>query len=106
MNLEDQLARLVHDAVAHVMADRLELLEARLVERLAGLVQGQPPSAATATAPLLTLKDVAAQLRVGPRTVQRMVKGGEFPRAIQIGPACPRWRQSDLDAWLDARRGP
>jgi len=111
VNIEDQFARLVADAVAPMLADRLELLEERLVERLAGLVQvppaaSAPTTAPLTTAPLLALKDVAAQLRVGPRTVQRMVKAGEFPRPIPLSPGCSRWTQADLDAWLDARRGP
>jgi len=106
VNIEDQLARLVADAVAPMLADRFETLEERLVERLAGLVQVPPAAAAPTTAPLLTLKDLAAQLRVGPRTVQRMVKAGDLPRPVQISPGCSRWLQADLDSWLDARRGP
>ena len=77
---------------------QLNDLEERLLERLAGLVQ--PPDAAPA---LLTLKEVARDLRVTPRTVQRMVAAGEFPPPVHISPGRSRWRRSDVDAWLDGR---
>ena len=105
MNLDERLAQLVRDAVAPMLAQRLDLLEERLAERLSGLVERPEEPAATAP-PLLTPGDVAAQLRVAPRTLQRMVKAGEFPPPVQISPGRARWPQAALDSWLEARGEP
>jgi predicted DNA-binding transcriptional regulator AlpA len=33
-----------------------------------------------------------------------MVAAGEFPSPIKLSTGNPRWRQSDVDTWLDQRR--
>jgi len=104
VTLDDRLAQLVRDAVAPMLAQQLELLEERLAERLSGLVE-RPEASTAAAPPLLTQGDVAAQLRVAPRTLQRMVKAGEFPRPVPISPGRARWRQVDVDTWLDRQGG-
>ncbi|MGE6740267.1 helix-turn-helix transcriptional regulator [Allorhizobium pseudoryzae] len=48
---------------------------------------------------LLTIKDVAAALQLTPRTIELMVKRGDFPAPIKIGKST-RWRPVDLDAFL------
>lgn len=105
MNLDNQLAQVVRDAVAPMITESLDQLEARLVERLAELVRQQPAPVATVPPPLMTLNDVADHLQVTARTVQRRVAAGEFPRPILVGPTCPRWRREDLDAWITSQGG-
>ncbi len=99
MNLDDRLSQLVRDALAPMLAERLDHLEESLVQKLAGVVEDKP----VPSPPLLTQKDVACYLGIGPRTVQRMVSAGEFPPPIPISSGRSRWRQSDVDAWLDRR---
>ena len=100
MTLDDRLSQLVRDALEPMLREGLNALEERLAERLATAVQ---PPAADAALRLLTKKDVAAQLRVDPRTLVRMVAAGQFPPPILISPGCPRWRQETIDEWVDGR---
>jgi predicted DNA-binding transcriptional regulator AlpA len=107
MNLDAQLAQVVRAAVAPMITESLDQLEARLVERLAELIRSLPAPTETATVPppLMTLNDVAEHFQVTARTVQRRVAAGEFPRPILVGPTCPRWRREDLDAWITSQGG-
>jgi predicted DNA-binding transcriptional regulator AlpA len=107
VNLDAQLAQVVRAAVAPMITESLDQLEARLVERLAELVRSLPAPTTTATVPppLMTLNDVAGHLQVTARTVQRRVAAGDFPRPIMIGPTCPRWRREDIDAWIQGGVG-
>ncbi len=50
---------------------------------------------------LLTVREVAAAMRVSSMTVYRLINGGDL-RAIRVGKHF-RIRQNDLDAYLDAR---
>lgn len=104
MNLDTQLAQVVRDAVSPMLSASLDQLEARLVERLAELLRSLPAPTPTVP-PLMTLEDVAGHLRVTTRTVQRRVAAGTFPRPIAVGPNSPRWRRSDLDAWISSQGG-
>jgi len=51
--------------------------------------------------PLLTIKEVAALLKMSDRTVYAMAKEGKLPGAVRLGGS---WRivRSKLFAWLDA----
>ena len=51
---------------------------------------------------LLLRKEVAAILRVDPKTVSRMWRRGCLPRPVMIGGAL-RWRMDDLERWLRKR---
>jgi len=58
----------------------------------------------TATMPspspgLLTVKDIAARLRVSPRTVWRLRDAGRLPAPIRFGQAV-RWRENDVSTWI------
>ncbi len=50
----------------------------------------------------MTTDEVLGYLKVNPRTIYRLIRSGDLP-AIRIGRQW-RFRQSDLDAWLDRRR--
>lgn len=52
---------------------------------------------------LLTIREVAQMLRVNVSTVYRLVREGEVPSPIRIGPTSTRWRADELRAWLDSR---
>ena len=47
---------------------------------------------------LLTVKDVAAILKVHPRTVWRMSAMGEIPAPLTLAPKTIRWRLKDIEA--------
>ena len=47
----------------------------------------------------LTVKQIATRYSVSVPTVWRWSRGGQFPRAIKLGPNCTRWRLADLEAW-------
>jgi len=51
---------------------------------------------------VLTIKDVAALLKVGEKTIYSMAQGGELPAFKVRG----RWRFSrkDLDAWMEQQK--
>ncbi len=51
---------------------------------------------------VLTIKDVAALLKVGEKTVYSMAQGGELPAFKVRG----QWRFSrkDLDAWMERQK--
>jgi len=103
VTLDDRLTQLVRDALAPLMAEQFERLEERLAERLAPVV---PVESETASSPLFGTREVAAFLAVSQRTIERMVASGEFPPPIRISPGRTRWRQVDVDAWLESRRAP
>lgn len=54
---------------------------------------------------LLTVLEVARELRVSRRLVEVLVANGELP-AIVLGPKTRRVERGELDAWLRARRAP
>lgn len=47
----------------------------------------------------LTTEEVLTYLKVTPRTIYRLIRTGELP-AVRVGRQW-RFRQDDLDAWLD-----
>ena len=52
---------------------------------------------------LITRKEVEAQCRITRSTVYRLMRAGEFPEPIRIGPRSIRWRVSEIEAWLADR---
>ncbi len=48
----------------------------------------------------LTVGDVAELLAVSPRTVWRLEKAGQIPKAHRLG-RLPRWNQADLLRWRE-----
>lgn len=58
--------------------------------------------------PMLSAQDLAAQLNMSvPAIYRRRARGEDLPRALQLthGGAL-RWRQSDVDAWIEAHLDP
>lgn len=53
---------------------------------------------------MLTADEVAARLRIDSGTVRNMARLGELP-FIRVGSRSMRFVASDVDAWMDSRRG-
>lgn len=53
---------------------------------------------------LLTLNDVADILSVSRRTLQYMIARGEFPLGVKVTDSLVRWKEADVDAWIDERK--
>lgn len=53
--------------------------------------------------PLATKKQTAKWYGCSDRHIDAMVKDGRFPAPIRAGERSPRWRRSDLLAWLDSQ---
>lgn len=55
---------------------------------------------------LLTAKDLSIQTSMSMSTIYRKRSTGEsLPRAVKLGHAV-RWRQVDIDAWIEAQLEP
>jgi hypothetical protein len=54
---------------------------------------------------LSTKKQVASPMfaNCSTRHIEKMVADGRFPAPIYLGKKLPRWRRSDLLAWLDSQ---
>jgi len=52
------------------------------------------------TAELWTVKEVAAALKLGQRTIWRMVSTGALPKPIRLGRSV-RWRRATIERWLE-----
>ena len=35
--------------------------------------------------------------------IYRLMQKGDFPRPVRIGPAAVRWRESEVNAWVESR---
>lgn len=53
--------------------------------------------------PLLTPKEVADWLRIKPDTLQKMRRYGRGPRFVMVGSKAPRYKLSEVQAYVDAR---
>ena len=45
--------------------------------------------------------DLAKRFQCSTRQIELMVNDGRLPRPFYLGESSPRWRQSDIDAWLN-----
>jgi excisionase family DNA binding protein len=50
---------------------------------------------------LLTIEEVADQLQVTPRTIERWIVSREIPPPIRIGRRVRRWKVDELQEWID-----
>jgi predicted DNA-binding transcriptional regulator AlpA len=42
-------------------------------------------------------------LPISPNTVWRLVRNGQFPKPVKLGPNSTAWRFAEVKAWADAR---
>ena len=68
--------------------------EARIIELLEQLVAASRPRPA-----LMDADEVADELGISLRTMQRLRQLGQVPAPIKIGGQI-RWRRCDVDAWI------
>jgi excisionase family DNA binding protein len=54
-----------------------------------------------ARAELLTVAEIAAELKLGTSTIWRRVSRGDFPKPIKIG-GSTRWHRSDVEAFVQS----
>ncbi|MYC39050.1 MAG: AlpA family phage regulatory protein [Chloroflexi bacterium] len=52
---------------------------------------------------LLSADEAAAWAGWTRSTMYQRIRAGHFPRPVVTGPKSVRWRESDLNAWLDSR---
>ena len=52
---------------------------------------------------LLRRREVEDITGLSRSTIYRMVKTGQFPPPVRVGPKAVRWRLSDIIAWLESR---
>ena len=54
---------------------------------------------------LLTAPEVSKRLKIGLRTFWRWVAQRNFPAPIYLSARSVRWREADVEAFLNLRRG-
>ena len=52
---------------------------------------------------LLTRHEVEARCRIARTTLYKMMRAGQFPCPIRIGPRAVRWPQSEIESWIADR---
>ena len=52
---------------------------------------------------LLKFKDVMDRVALSRAAIYRRLDKGQFPKPIDLGPNCPRWREADINAYIDGR---
>ena len=53
---------------------------------------------------VLTIKEVAAKVKLSQSTIYLKIQNGDFPRPIALGARRRVWPEDEIDAWLEARR--
>lgn len=51
---------------------------------------------------LLRLRDVKTKTGLGSSTIYRYIQAGTFPAPVKIGGFTARWRESQVEAWIEA----
>ena len=52
---------------------------------------------------MLTRQQVEARCGIGRTTIYRLMRTGEFPAPLRIGPRAVRWPEAEIVAWLASR---
>ena len=60
--------------------------------------------AAATTDRLLRLSEVLSRTALGRSSIYRMMRDGSFPEPLKVGVRAVRWRESEIEGWLAARR--
>lgn len=73
--------------------------ELRIIALLEQLVAASQPRPA-----LMDVDEVARDLGIGVRTLQRLKQLGQVPAPIKVGGQV-RWRRADVEAWIAEKGG-
>ena len=52
---------------------------------------------------LLRRRQVEEVTGLSPSSIYRLMRNGEFPAPVRVGPAAVRWKASDITVWLESR---
>ena len=52
---------------------------------------------------LLTRQEVEARCRIARSSIYRLMRRGQFPEPIRVGPRAVRWSENELENWLAGR---
>ena len=52
---------------------------------------------------LLRLREVKDNTGMSRSHIYWLMQQGDFPRPVKIGSAAVRWRESEVDAWVESR---
>ena len=52
---------------------------------------------------LLKRHDVEKRCQISRSAIYRLMRTGQFPEPIRIGPRAVRWPESEIEAWLASR---
>ena len=52
---------------------------------------------------LLTRQDVEAHTALSRSAIYRLMRTGQFPEPLQIGPRAVRWKESEIEKFVDSR---
>ena len=52
---------------------------------------------------LLRREEVEIRCAIARTTIYRLMRCGQFPEPIKIGPRAVRWPESEIDKWLASR---
>ena len=52
---------------------------------------------------LLTRQEVEKRCRIARTTIYRLMRAGQFPEPIKIGPRAVRWPESEITSWVESR---
>jgi predicted DNA-binding transcriptional regulator AlpA len=71
-----------------------------LATQLEDLMDTATPTPPRVDPPLLNRSQVAEQLNISVRQLDRLIACDEFPEPLRIGRRSPRWRFSDVQAYI------
>ena len=52
---------------------------------------------------LLRRREVEKITGIARSSIYRLMEAADFPRAVRVGPAAVRWRESEVNAWVSSR---
>lgn len=62
---------------------------------------GRQPPVRGMTDCFLTLHEVRDRTKLSAATIYRWMRKGRFPRQVPLAPQTVRWRESDIDLWME-----
>ena len=55
---------------------------------------------------LLRLPEVMRRTGYKKASIYNMVRNGEFPKSVKIGPRAVAWDSNEVEAWIEAKKSP